>query len=406
MGKPWQERTVNALTSQTNGRARAPESQCRSELEAAVALSLMDAARVPLDSVSETVKSDIRGSDLPRGFHALARWHAANHGKDSSSWGADRCARYIRNAVSGGTGDLSNILADTINKSMGVGYEEEAGVWEPWVPVFDAADYKTVSVPKMSTFSDMLELKEGQPFSHGALGDKTETGSVTDYGRAFTLSNRAIVNDDLAALSKIPRQIGRSAAWHIGKLIFDTLQENAALGEDDTALFHADHNNLVAAGGGAPDFDALAAARLAFRNQTAPKGDNASTARRLNLRMGYVIVPSTHETSAEQAIVTNMDIGASIPGVLNPFAQNGRTPISLIVSSQLDALDSDAWYAAAHPSSMESIVLLALGGNTQPIIRSEESRPGEALGVSWDVRLSVAPLVVDFRGLYKNSGTA
>lgn len=367
--------------------------------------------------VESEAQKNLAGADVPRNMQGLVRNELRREGRLSAnridnlnSYDLSReFQRLVQNSISTGTGDLTNILADTINKSLGVGYDESAATWQAWVPVKPVSDFKTYSHVKTSTFADMLEIPEGAPFKRGAFSDKKETGSVSVYGRSLTVSMQAIANDDLDAITRFPMSMGNAWSWFINKLIYDELYGSAGVGatltEDSKAVFHTDHGNLIT-DGGAPSVETLAAGRKALRNMTAPKGSRDDTARRLNLVPRYLVVPSSLETAAEQIILSRGDISKTNDITINPFAANGRTPLELVVDAYLDSKTTTGWYLATNSAQMEHLMLLALNGQVRPTVRSEDSRVGEALGVNWDLYGSVGTMTADYRGLYHNDGTA
>lgn len=364
--------------------------------------------------ISKEDRDSVRAQDLPRSMHGLVRAQLRREGRLSANridnmTAADLGREGVRLIKNMGTGDLTNILADTINKALGAGFEAAPTTWEPWVKVVSVADFKTFKLPKISGFSEIKDLPEGAAFDRGVFSDKYESGAITVKGRSLNVSWQTIVNDDLGALGRIPSAMGSSYNWRINKDVYDQLYGAAGVGatmlEDSTACFTTGHGNFLAQGsGGAPSITTLGTARKAMRNQTGPKAQNDDTSRRLNLVPAFLICGTTLETTVEQLLMSKADISKSNDITYNPFTAGARTPLVPIIDAYLDSKTTTGWYLATNQNMMETIVLLALEGRVAPYIRSEDSRVGESLGVNWDIYGAFAAMTADYRGLYYNYG--
>jgi len=357
-------------------------------------------------------------SELPRNLHGLIRTELVREGKMTASAISSlqptdlgrHAVRLAKNVVSTGTGDLTNILADTINKSMSIGYTQAPSTYQAWVKILPVKDFRAYTLAKLSAFSDMDVIPEGFPFKHGALSDLKETGSISVKGKTLTIPWQVFVNDDLAAMARVPQLIGASFAFRQNKDVYDTLYGTGTgptMTEADSngsyACFTTSRGNLASTGG-APSITTLSAGRKAMRNMTAPKGEQTDGPRPLNLVPQFIIHGTSLETTTEQLIGTRTDITSAGSLAINPFAVGGRTPLQIVVDAYLETKTSTGWYLAASPAMIETIVLLALDGQVQPTIRSEESRVGEALGINWDIYGAYGVMCGDFRGLYFNAG--
>ncbi|MFA5539008.1 MAG: peptidase U35, partial [Gemmobacter sp.] len=90
-----------------------------------------------------------------------------------------------------------------------------------------------------------------------------------DFGAMFTLSNKAIYNDDLGMFDQIGKKMVAGATERFRRVLLEPVLANGGLGHtmrDGKAVFHADHGNLAAAGA-VLDVTSLSAARLALRSQ-------------------------------------------------------------------------------------------------------------------------------------------
>jgi hypothetical protein len=251
----------------------------------------------------------------------------------------------------------------------------------------------------------MLEIKEGAPFELSSLTDKAEYGSISDAGRAYGITYQAMVDDRFDVLGQIPQYMGWAWDHFLNKLVIDKIYGSSGAGptlnEDSTAAFATSRGNLVASGGGVPTIDRIAAGRKFLRNVTAPASDASQTPRRLSLKPKILLAPTSLETTVEQLLRSPADTASSNEAKTNVFSN--LTPA---VDSYLDQLDSSAWYLFADPSVMPCLFMLALDGQVTPTVEIEQSRVNEPLGMFFRLSGAVGPLFGEWRGAYRNSGTA
>jgi hypothetical protein len=92
--------------------------------------------------------------------------------------------------------------------------------------------------------------------------------------------------------------------------------------------------------------------------------------------------------------------------VYNPYA-SGITPVfDAYLQAKLTAASlTYAWYWFAGPSVYRNWIVAYLAGNRTPTLRSEPSRVGEALGISYDIFFDYKFGFEDYRGVILNSGS-
>ena len=308
---------------------------------------------------------------------------------------------FTRTAVpSHGTGDFTYILRDAANKSLQIGYTEAPTTWQVWCGTSSIPDFKTNYRPVLSAFSDLSVVPESGEYTYGDVQDIEESYVIKTYGRLFSLSRQAIVNDDLNALTARPRAMGVAAARVPNDLAYGILTTNAALGQDSAALFVAGHSNFVDNGSGAaPSIATLDAGFTAMAKQTDPSGNAV-----LNISPAFLIVPKALEVTARlittsvndpNQVSTTVGGGGTRP---NPF--NGR--LTVVADAILDSDDAAAWYLAASPTQVGTIEVGFLNGQQTPYLEQQDLFTVD--GVSYKVRLDCGAKALDFRGLYFNDG--
>lgn len=286
------------------------------------------------------------------------------------------------------TGDFSHLLGNTAGKSLRMAYEEEVGSHEVWTGETEVQDFKQNSLIQLSEAPDLDLVLEGGEYKHGSLGDAAETFQIAKYGKMFSITREALINDDLSALTRLPMAFGKSAKRKETDLVYGVLVNNPSLA-DGVALFHADHGNVVTGASGL-DVGSLASARLKMRKQTGVSSDAP-----INVVPRFLIVPAALETTAEQLLASLVDPSKS-NDTINPAFVRG---LELVVDSRLDADSETTWYMAATPGQVDTITRAYLAGAGRP---SYETKDGwEVDGMSVKARLEVAAVPVDYRGLVR-----
>jgi phage major head subunit gpT-like protein len=247
----------------------------------------------------------------------------------------------------------------------------------------------------MSTFGDLDDVTGDKEYKYGSFSDRQETIALKTFGKLFSISRTAIINDDQNAFSEVPRAMGRAAARMVGDEVYDLILNNAALA-DGTALFHADHGNLTASGA-APSVAQLNAEYSKIALQTDPASNV------LNLQARYILVPpqlwGTTRTLLSSALTpggSNNDNNiwqAELEQVTEPrIGDTGASP----------AGSAAIWYLMCSSSSVGTVEVGFLDGNQSPYLEQQDGFTRD--GAIYKVRLDVGAAVLDHRGLYRNAG--
>jgi len=287
------------------------------------------------------------------------------------------------------TSDFANLLADLPNKILRQAYLEAAQTFGPIVRNTTLADFKPARLLQLGEGPALLAVGEHGEFVEGTMGESKEQYQLGTWGRKFSITRQALVNDDTQAFSRVPMAFGRQARNKESDLVWAEITANANMG-DGVALFHATHANLSGTSD-AISVAAIGAGRAALRKQV---GIDAVSL--MNLNPLYLIVPAAKETIADQFVSTNLL--ASQSSSVNPFA--GK--LTVIAEPRLDVNSAVSWYLAADPAQIDIIVLATLEGSGGPMV---DSRIGfDVDGMEFKIRHDIVAKVVDFRGLYKNPG--
>lgn len=331
--------------------------------------SLADLARISLE------EQGIRTSMLPN--HAIVDL-AMNNG--------------TRSTLS--TSDFPEILANVINKTLRGGYLAAPQTWKPFTSEVFVSDFKQISRTNLGDAEKLELLQEGSEIKRGAISEDAEKYQVEEYAKIMTMSRKMIINDDLAAFTRLPERMGRRAADLESDTVWDIVKDNANL-SDGNALFSSQHGNLDGSPG-APSEGGLTTLRTSMRRQTGLDGAEIS------LTPVWVFVPPAHETAMEKLLAATRP---TQPTEVNPFGPNGRTTLIMDVEPRLETGASGsltAWFGTADKGQIDMIELARLEGTNGPQLQSRDGF--DVNGMEIKIMHDIGAKAIDFRGLFKNAG--
>lgn len=295
----------------------------------------------------------------------------------------------LARAAINSTSTFPAIMSNLANKSVMVGFNEAETTYQIWAGKGSNRDFKEAARYALSEAGNLELVPEGGQFQQDSLGEASARTKVATYGKLFSLTRQAIINDDLGLFSKIATKYGSAAKRLVNKMVYAQLTGNVKM-QDNVALFDAKHGN-VATTGEALSVKAIAKAITAMRRQKGITGDAT-----LNITPKYLVVPPELEVTAYQIVNSTAAVDGVNSGVVNPY--KGR----FVVVADAELTDPDAWYLVADASQHDTIDVTYLNGVETPRL---ETRQGfEVDGIEYKVAFDVGVDAIDFRGLYKNAG--
>ena len=295
----------------------------------------------------------------------------------------------LARAAINSTSTFPAIMSNLANKSVMVGFNEAETTYQIWAGKGSNRDFKEAARYALSEAGNLELVPEGGQFKQDSLGEASARTKVATYGKLFSLTRQAIINDDLGLFSKIATKYGSAAKRLVNKMVYAQLTGNVKM-QDGVALFNSKHGN-VAETGEALSVKAIAKAITAMRRQ---KGITEEAT--LNITPKYLVVPPELEMVAYQIVNSTAAVDGVNSGVVNPY--KGR----FIVVSDAELTDPDAWYLVADATQHDTIDVTYLNGVETPRL---ETRQGfEVDGIEYKVAFDVGVDAIDFRGLYKNAG--
>jgi len=292
------------------------------------------------------------------------------------------------------TSDFPLLLGDAVGRTLRTAYEAAPSGVKAVARQSTARDFRPKSKLMLGEAPALKKVGQNGEFTRGALAEAGESYRLDTFGRIIGVTRQAIVNDDLGAFADLSRRVGAAAAEFEAAFLVDLLTAASGAGpalSDGKPLFHTNHGNLAGTGA-APTVDSLSDGRAALRRM---KGLDGKTP--INAAPRFILVPAALETAAEKVMA---QIYAAKADDTNPLAGT----LTIAVDPRLDTKSESAWYLFADPEQVEVLEYSYLENEPGP---QTETRAGfDVDGVEIKVRLDFGAGAVDWRGAYRNPGSA
>lgn len=288
------------------------------------------------------------------------------------------------------------ILDNAINKSIVEMYSKVPTTFQAWTSKGSLSDFKETRDHEyiMGGLGDFEEVPEnGEIKADIPQTELLPTRKLKTYGKQFSMTRQAFVNDDIGFLTRVPGLYATKAKKTIDKQVYSLIFKNEKIW-DGKPLFDAAHENVVTAGG-KPSQQSIQAMILQMQKQKDPFGDP------ILMVPKWIIVPVGYEFDLAVVLHSSQVTGSNN----NDYNPLYNYPITIVQTPMLNAMAAGKavpWFMVADPMSAKSVHVDYLNGKEMPFIRRMEA-PG-TLGFTWDIFMDWGICVRDFRGIAKNPG--
>lgn len=301
------------------------------------------------------------------------------------------------------TASFPAILDNAIRKGIVHQYSMVPTTFQLWTGKGSLTDFKPTKDHSYLAggAGEFLRVGENGELKHDTpKTDLLPQRKIDTYGRQFSMTRQAFINDDVGFITEVPGLYAASAKRTINKQVYTILVQNPAI-FDGVALFDGDtHHNLVATGS-KPSNEAIQKLMMKLLLQTDPFGEA------ITIQAKYIIVPVGYKflmTTILSSPTLNTEGNTQ---AVNPLYQY-RDQLEVIEDGTLNALAGAGnpvpWFMVGDKSYAKSLQVDYLNGQETPTLRRMET-PGQ-LGYVWDIYLDWGITAVDFRGIARNNGVA
>jgi len=292
--------------------------------------------------------------------------------------------------------DLGGILSNVANKFLLEGFFSVERAWRNICAVRNVPDFKTVTSYRLVGRDQYEQVAPGGEMKHGTLGNESYTNKADTYGLLLSIDRRDIINDDLGAITLVPRKLGRGSGLKINDVFWTAFLANAA-------FFTVGNKNLLVGADTLLGIDGLTKAETTFMEQVDSDG------KPIGVMPAIVLVPPALSAIATQ-LNRSLELRDTTAGVKypvsNPHQGKFRAEVSRYLSNPKYAgFSQKAWYLLADPNDLPVIEVAFLNGQESPVIETAEA-DFNVLGVRMRGYHDFGVALQDPRGGLKNKGEA
>lgn len=292
------------------------------------------------------------------------------------------------------------IMDTAINKAYMEGHRTVPVTFDRWTRKGALHDFKTHdNIYLAGPAGEFLEVPEGAELKHDTPTDeKRPAKKLKTYGRQFTMTRQAFINDDIDFLSKIPAKYAASARKTINKQCCQIMVDNPAV-YDGTQLFSTAHKNVLASGTGITK-EAVQKMFMGLQMQKDEFGEA------IIIRPAIILCPVGYAFEFYTLFNSPTINTSGNTQATNPLYAY-RNSIEVIEDPTFNVLAGEnacPWFVIGEPTDTDFIEVDYLNGQEIPTIRRMET--AGQLGFVWDIYLDWGITVMDYRGAIKNPGIA
>lgn len=297
--------------------------------------------------------------------------------------------------------DVANIVAATANKFLHEGWMAVDLTPLRIAAIRPVRNFQQITTVSLTGHLQYEKLGAAGEIKHGTLDDLTYTNQADTYAAMLAITRKDIINDDLGALTAVPRRLGRGGALKLNDIFWTEF-----LGLVSANFFASGNSNLNAAVADMT-IGGLAATETIFMNQTDPDG------KPLGIMPKIVLVPTALKATATALLDAQRGSGVLITGAsttipdANVFQGRFRVESSPYISnSSYTGNTSAGWWMLADPNECPVIEIAALNGKVEPTVETADA-DFNVLGVQMRGYSDIGVNEQEYRGgVYADGGSS
>jgi len=304
------------------------------------------------------------------------------------------------------TATWADIYADVMYQQLIKAYVN-APWYDQWrlfvSSIENVPDFRTRHWMRIGGYGNLPAVPEGGTYqSTTSPGDEEVEYAVTKRGFLDDITMEAIANDQVNVVTRMVREMGRSAARTLYNFVLDMITtDNPTMPYDSVTLYDNAHSNT---GTTALSVSGLNTTQIAMGDQTA-FGQSLEILGDRN-RIKYLIVPSELAARADR-IVNPSDayqahVSADTDTLVDPHMFKGS---GIVVHTYHKLTDATDWFAVADPNQVETVVMGFLGGRQEPeFFTQDQPQNGSVFTadkLSWKIRHVYGGASAEHRSFYR-----
>lgn len=261
--------------------------------------------------------------------------------------------------------NISTILSNVANKFLMDGWNSVDMVPMRIAAITPVNDFKEITTVSLTGDLQFEKVGPAGEIKHGTLGEKTYGNKADSYGKILAITFQDYRNDDLGALTRVPRRLGRGGALKLIDIFWTEF-----LNPSVANFWHTSNANVNTAVADMT-IGGLAATEVIFMNQTDPDG------KPLGLEPKILLVPPALKNAAialmdpQSKVITGASATMSDSNTFRGRFTVESSPY--LANTSYTGYDAAAWYMLADPQDMPVIEIVALDGRVEPMIETADA---------------------------------
>jgi hypothetical protein len=260
--------------------------------------------------------------------------------------------------------DIGGILSNVANKFLLEGFFNVERTWRNICSVRSVSDFKTVTSYRLIGKDQYELVAPGGEIKHGNLGNESYSNRADTYGLMLSIDRKDIINDDLNAITAVPRKLGRGSGMKINDVFWATFMNNGS-------FFTAGSKNFLSGTDTALSIDGLTKAEVAYYDLVDSDGKPIGT-------MPAIMLVPTALTAIGSQLFKSLEIRDNTANtktpISNPHAGKFRVEVSRYLgNSNYTGNSTKAWYLLSDPNDLPVIEVAFLNGQEAPTIETADA---------------------------------
>ncbi|MBL9030454.1 MAG: hypothetical protein JNM80_01930 [Phycisphaerae bacterium] len=316
------------------------------------------------------------------------------HGVMDAAFG--RPGADVQASIGNSTISIAGILSNVANKFLLEGFFSVERVWRNICAVRSVTDFKTVTSYRLTGNDGYEKVAPGGEIKHGTLGEESYSNKAETYALMLSIDRTDIINDDLGAITTVPRKLGSGSGKTINEVFWAAFMANSG-------FFTVGNKNFISGADTALGIDGLTKAEVTFMDQVDSDG------KPIGVLPSILLVPTALSAMGSQLFksleLRDNTANARYP-VTNPHQGKFRVEVSRYLGNpKFTGNSTKAWYLLADASDLPVVEMAFLNGQESPTIETAEQNFNR-LGIQMRGYHDFGVALQDPRGGVKSKGEA
>jgi phage major head subunit gpT-like protein len=293
------------------------------------------------------------------------------------------------------TVSIPDVLAATANKFLHEGWMAVDMTPMAISSIRNVRNFQQTTTVSLTGHLQFEELGASGEIKHGEVADLTYTNQADTYAKMLAVTRKDLINDDLGALTAVPRRLGRGGALKLNDIFWTVFLNNSTFFTAGRANVNTAVADITVGG--------LEATETIFMDQTDPDG------KPLGVLPSIILVPTAIKAATLALMQSERLIdgtATAVRGDANVYRGRWRVESSPYMSnSSYTGYSAAAWYLLADPGVMPVIEIAALNGNVMPVVETADA-DFNVLGIQMRGYSDVGVALQEYRGGVRADGGA